>query len=182
MDRRLMLQGERCDDGQRACTVPETFRAKTTGGCKGAGAGVPGSSQQRTGDLAHRPAPPRERPYEQANAGPYLRRMSAPRLPAMFSLFRQRQPRGFDLVTRYYDPIKEARDERLKRMAAERDAETVRALDREMLSARMRHSWHTRGTGSAAIRRFTLALALVLGILYVLARHYGLLNDLGWLI
>ena len=32
----------------------------------------------------------------------------------MFSLFRQRGPKGFDPVTRYYDPLKEAQEERLR--------------------------------------------------------------------
>lgn len=107
--------------------------------------------------------------------------MPAPRIASMFSIFRLRQPRGFDPVTRYYDPLKAERDERLKRFRAEADAQAVRHADRDLLAARMRHSWQVRSTDAAAIRRFLLALAVVLGILFIVARHYGLLNDLGWL-
>jgi len=42
--------------------------------------------------------------------------MKAPKLPAQFSVFRQRGPRGFDMPTRFYDAEAEARKERLQRV------------------------------------------------------------------
>lgn len=101
--------------------------------------------------------------------------MSVPRLTAKFSIFKLRQPRGFDLVTRYYDPLKEARDERLKRVRAEADAEEVRAADRELLGARMRHSWQRSGSERASVLRLLLILGVVLVILYALAKRFLLI-------
>lgn len=101
--------------------------------------------------------------------------MSVPRVTAKFSIFKQRQPRGFDLVTRYYDPLKEARDERLKRVRAEADAEAVREADRELLGARMRHSWQRSGSERASVLRLLLILGVVLVILYALAKRFQLI-------
>ena len=94
----------------------------------------------------------------------------------MFSLFRQRRPKGFDLATRYYDAERERRDERLRRLRNERDGDAVRQADRELLSSRMRHSWQRRSSDGAHISRMLLALALVLLILYVLAKRFGLFD------
>jgi len=104
-------------------------------------------------------------------AGTLPSAVQAPRLPAQFSLFRQRGPRGFDLVTRYYDPLKEAREERLRKAGKEgRDAR------RELFSARMRHSWQRHGSDRAHLVRLVVVMGLVIAILYFIVKSFALLD------
>ena len=101
--------------------------------------------------------------------------MSAPRITAMFSLFRQRGPKGFDLATRYYDAQKEEREERLKKLKREADADTLRAEDRRLFSERMRHSWRRQSSDRAHILRLVIIMGMVIAILYFIIKGFGLL-------
>lgn len=91
----------------------------------------------------------------------------------MFSLFRQRGPRGFDLVTRVYDAEKEARKERMARIQHEGASSTA---DHEHLSQRMRHSWQRQHRGSGAAQRYLITLGLVGVVLFFIIKVYGLLG------
>lgn len=93
----------------------------------------------------------------------------------MFSLFRQRGPKGFDPVTRYYDPLKEARDERLRKLAAEQRAEAERTADRDLFAERMRHSWRRQSSDRAHLIRLVVVMGLVITILYFIVKGFGLL-------
>lgn len=102
--------------------------------------------------------------------------MSAPRLPALFSLFRQRPTRGFDLVTRYYDPLKEERDERLRKVRAEALVEEERRADRDLFAERMRHSWQRQSSDRTQLVRLVLIMGMVIAILYFIVKGFGLLE------
>ncbi|MCB0769755.1 MAG: hypothetical protein KDC00_05045 [Flavobacteriales bacterium] len=91
----------------------------------------------------------------------------------MFSLFRQRGPRGFDPVTRVYDAEKEARKERMARIQREGSGTS---LDRDELSRRMRHSWQRQHRGTGAAQRYLITLGLVGVILFFIIKVYGLLS------
>lgn len=101
--------------------------------------------------------------------------MPAPRLPALFSLFRQRDTRGFDLVTRYYDPVKEEREERIRtaRVSAKEDPQS--AADRELFAQRMRHSWQRQSSPRTQLVRLVLIMGMVMIILLFIVRSFGLL-------
>jgi len=102
--------------------------------------------------------------------------MPAPRIPALFSLFRQRPTRGFDLVTRYYDPLKEQRDERLRKVRADAVAEHSRSADRELFAERMRHSWQRQSSDRTHLIRLVLIMGMVIAILYFIVKGFGLLE------
>jgi hypothetical protein len=102
--------------------------------------------------------------------------MQAPRLPALFSLFRQRGPRGFDPVTRYYDPVKEEREQRLERLRKEHLANGPGTYDPELFSRRMRHSWQRQSSDRSHLVRLVLIMSVVMIILYYLVRTFGLLE------
>lgn len=102
--------------------------------------------------------------------------MSAPRLPAMFSLFRQRPTRGFEPVTRYYDPLKEERDERISKARAEAQATDTRAADRELFAGRMRHSWQRESSNRTQLIRLVMIMGMVMVILFFIVRSFGLLE------
>jgi Flp pilus assembly protein TadB len=93
----------------------------------------------------------------------------------MFSLFRQRGPKGFELATRYYDPKKEERAERLKKLKREADAETLRAEDRRLFAERMQHSWRRQSSDRTHIVRLVLIMGMVIAILYFIVKAFGLL-------
>lgn len=94
----------------------------------------------------------------------------------MFSLFRQRPTRGFDLVTRYYDPLKEARDERLRKVRSVAMVEEERRADRELFAERMRHSWHRQSSDRTQLIRLLLIMGMVIAILYFIVKGFGLLE------
>ncbi|MCW5898027.1 MAG: hypothetical protein KIT10_02065 [Flavobacteriales bacterium] len=102
--------------------------------------------------------------------------MYAFRVPALFSLFRQRGPREFHIGTRYYDPLKEQREERLKRTRREADARDLRTADRELFAQRMRHSWRRQSSDRAHIMRLVVIMGLVIAILYFIVKGFGLLG------
>jgi hypothetical protein len=102
--------------------------------------------------------------------------MPAPRVPALFSLFRQRGPRGFDLVTRYYDPLKEEREERIRKARADADAEGLLTADRRFFAERMRHSWQRQGSDRTHLIRLVLIMTMVIVILYFIVKGFGLLE------
>lgn len=102
--------------------------------------------------------------------------MSTPRLPAMFSLFRQRPTRGFDPVTRYYDPLKEERDERINKALAEAKSTVTRAADRELFASRMRHSWQRESSTRSQLIRLVMIMGMVMVILFFIVRSFGLLD------
>jgi hypothetical protein len=110
-------------------------------------------------------------------AGLPEQKMPAPKFPAMFSLFRQNGPKGFHIGTRYYDPVKEEREERLKRLRSEMDPGARRALEREVFSARMRHSWQRQSSDRTHLIRLVIVMGLVLTILYYLIMSFGLLEQ-----
>ncbi len=98
--------------------------------------------------------------------------MQAPRIPAVFSLFRQRRLKGFDYAPRYYDPKAEARRERMARLqGAEGQGGTH---DREALRARLRHSWHRQGSAKASSSRLVVLLGLFAALAYAAIRVLGL--------
>ena len=101
--------------------------------------------------------------------------MEAPKFSAMFSLFRTSAPKGFNLATRYYDPLKEEREERLQRLRKEQAADGP-AFDRELMARRMRHSWQRQSSGRTQLVRLVLIMAVVLIILYYLILSFGLLE------
>jgi len=101
--------------------------------------------------------------------------MSAPRLPALFSLFRQRGPRGFAPGTRYYDHAKEEREERLRKARTAASAESTLAGDRELFSQRMRHSWQRQSSSRTHLIRLVLIMTMVIVILFFIVRSFGLL-------
>jgi len=102
--------------------------------------------------------------------------MNPTRLPAQFSLFKQRAPRGFDLPTRHYDAEAEARAERLKQ-ARDRDAQqSLVAGDRARLSHQMRHSWQRQRHDNGRTARLAMILVGVSAVLFFLMRGFGLLN------
>lgn len=101
--------------------------------------------------------------------------MSAPRIPALFSLFRQRGPRGFDLVTRYYDPLKEERDERLRKARSAGAVADGRSAGRELFAERMRHGWRRQSSERAHLVRLVVIMGMVIAILYFIVKGFGLL-------
>lgn len=88
----------------------------------------------------------------------------------MFSLFRQRGPKRFELATRYYDAEKEAREERAKRVTGKH------AADRELLTERMRHSWQRQHSGQGKVQRYVLTLGIVAVVLFFILKGFGLLK------
>ncbi len=104
-------------------------------------------------------------------------KMSAPKFSAMFSLFRQRGPKGFHIGTRYYDPVKEEREERMERLRARKMVDEDPAFDREQLSKRMRHSWQRQTTDRSHLIRLVIVMGLVMTILYYLVMSFGLLEQ-----
>lgn len=102
--------------------------------------------------------------------------MPASRSTPLFNLFRQRGPRGFEPALRYYDPLKEEQQERLKRYRAKADAKALREADRVLFSSRMQHAWQRRNSERANLLRMLLALGVVLLVLYILAMRFGLLG------
>ena len=102
--------------------------------------------------------------------------MKAPKLPAQFSVFRQRGPRGFDMPTRFYDAEAEARKERLQRVRERGETIELMANDRALLGQRMRHSWQRQHQGNGRMARLALTLVGVSVVLFLLIRSFGLLN------
>ena len=102
--------------------------------------------------------------------------MKAPKLPAQFSVFRQRGPRGFDPPTRFYDAEAEARKERLQHARERGDRNDLLAQDRAQLSQRMRHSWQRQHHGNGRMARLAMILVGVSVVLFLLVRSFGLLN------
>lgn len=100
--------------------------------------------------------------------------MQAPKIPAMFSLFRQRPVKGFDYTPRYYDPKAEARAERAARVKAQAEGGTG---DREALRARLRHSWQREGSNKASSSRLVVLLGLFASLAYAAVRMLGLMNN-----
>lgn len=96
--------------------------------------------------------------------------MPAPKLPALFSLFRQRQLKGFDYTPRYYDPQEEARRERLARLGGEG------AAAREELRQRIRHSWHREGSARGSSMRLVVLLGLFAALAFAAMRLLRLLG------
>lgn len=88
----------------------------------------------------------------------------------MFSLFRQRGPKRFELATRYYDAEKEAREERAKRVVGKN------GVDRELLSERMRHSWQRQHSGQGKVQRYVLTLGIVGVIVFFIIKGFGLVS------
>jgi len=99
--------------------------------------------------------------------------MQAPKLPAMFSLFRQRGPRGFDLPTRYYDAEKEQREERKRSIRVQAKSGSV---DHELFRERLHHSWHRERSGSAQLQRLVLIIGMVSVILFFIIKGFGLVR------
>lgn len=97
--------------------------------------------------------------------------MPAPKLPAMFSLFRHRGPRGFDMPTRFYDAEKEARAERAERI---RKQQGISSEDRALFAERMRHSWQRKRSGTAQVQRLVFSIGLVTVVLYFIIKGFGL--------
>lgn len=102
--------------------------------------------------------------------------MPRARSSSLFNLFRQPVPRGFEPGLRYYDPVKEEHQERLKCFRAEKDQMALREADRDLFGSRMRHAWQRRSSARAHMLRMLLALGVVLLVLYVLAMRFGLLG------
>lgn len=100
--------------------------------------------------------------------------MQPPRIPALFSLFRQRGGRGFDYTPRYYDAAKEARHQRIQRAAG------AEGQGPEAFRARMRHSWQRQGGEGASVMRLVVVMAMVCGILYFIIKGFGLLQHFAW--
>jgi uncharacterized membrane protein YccC len=105
--------------------------------------------------------------------------MQAPKFSAMFSLFRQSGPRGFHIGTRYYDPVKEEREERLQRLQQHPELRNTRSMDRELFASRIRHSWQRQSTDRSHLVRLVIVMGLVITILYYLVRSFGLLEQLN---
>lgn len=95
----------------------------------------------------------------------------------MFSLFRQSGPKGFHIGTRYYDPVKEEREERLQRLRNEMGSGAQPGFDRELLASRMRHSWQRQTTDRSHLIRLVIVMGLVITILYYLIMSFGLLEQ-----
>lgn len=100
--------------------------------------------------------------------------MQAPRVPAMFSLFKQRPSRGFDYRPRYYDPAEEARQERRDRLRAQGTSEG--AARREELRERIRHSWQRQGSVRSSNLRLMVVLAMVSALAYTLYKGFVLIQ------
>jgi hypothetical protein len=96
--------------------------------------------------------------------------MQAPKLPAMFSLFRQRGARGFDFPTRYYDAEKEEREKRHKAVL-EGDRAT-----RDLFRERLHHSWHRERSSGAHLQRLVIIIGLVTAILFFIIKAFGLVQ------
>ena len=94
----------------------------------------------------------------------------------MFSLFRQRGPKGFELATRYYDARKEERNERMAKLKREADADVLREEDRRQFAERMRHSWRRQSSDRAHIVRLVIIMGMVIAILYFIIKGFGLLT------
>lgn len=99
--------------------------------------------------------------------------MQAPKLPANFSLFKQRPTRTFDYTPRYYDARKEEREQR---MAKAKEG----VHDREALRERMRHSWQREGGHRASTTRLVVIMGLVCAVLYFIIKGFGLLEPGAW--
>jgi hypothetical protein len=102
--------------------------------------------------------------------------MRSPLLPAQFSLFRQRRIRGFDPVTRYYDPVKEELAERIRKAGQSPDVDALRDTDRRLFGERMRHSWQRQNSDRAQLVRLVVIMGLVMAILYYIVRSFALLS------
>jgi hypothetical protein len=105
----------------------------------------------------------------------YAQAMQAPKLPALFSLFCQRGPRGFDYTPRYYDPAEEARRERVQRVRR-KEAPGDAAFDAAAFRARMQHSWHRQGGQRASTVRLVVIMGLVCAVLFFIIKGFGLVN------
>jgi len=104
------------------------------------------------------------------------RKMQSSKFAAMFSMFRQRGPNGFHPVTRYYDPVKEERAERLERLRKEADRTDEPVFDRELMAGRIRHSWQRQSSDRSQLIRLVIIMGLVIVILYYLIMSFGLLE------
>jgi hypothetical protein len=102
--------------------------------------------------------------------------MNPPKLPASFSLFRQRGPKGFDFPTRYYDAEREEREERLKKARERSGSEGLLEADRAMFADRMRHSWQRQTTERSHITRLLMTMGGVMVILYFIIKGFGLVQ------
>ena len=102
--------------------------------------------------------------------------MNPPKLPAQFSLFKQRAPRGFDLPTRHYDAEAEARAERLKQARERGRQEALLGEDRARLSRQMRHSWQRQHHDNGRMVRLVMILVGVSAVVLFLMRGFGLFN------
>ena len=94
----------------------------------------------------------------------------------MFSLFRQRGPKGFDLATRYYDPVKEEREERRRKVKKETNGAELIGHDRELFADRLRHSWRRQSSDRSHIIRLVLIMGMVIAILFFIVKGFGLLS------
>lgn len=103
--------------------------------------------------------------------------MPAPKFSAMFSLFRNSGPRGFQPAMRYYDPVKEERMERLERLRKGHNSNDLMAYDREILAGRIRHSWHRQSADRTHLMRLLIVMGVVMIILYYLIMSFGLLEQ-----
>lgn len=103
--------------------------------------------------------------------------MSAPKFSAMFSLFRNSGPKGFQPALRYYDPVKEERADRLERLRKANIPHSTETYDREILAGRIRHSWHRQSGDRTHLFRLLIVMGMVMIILYYLIMSFGLLEQ-----
>jgi hypothetical protein len=102
--------------------------------------------------------------------------MQAPKLPAAFSLFRQRRLKGFDYTPRYYDAREEARKERLSRLKG--SGTDGHPYSSEAMRTRLRHSWQREGGNQASSSRLLVLLGLFAALAYAAIRMLGLTDYL----
>jgi hypothetical protein len=98
--------------------------------------------------------------------------LQAPKLPAQFSLFRQRPLKGFGYTPRYYDPMAEERQERMARLREQ--AGQGATGDREALRQRLRHSWQREGSNRSSAMRLAVLLGLFAALAYAAYRMLSL--------
>ena len=96
---------------------------------------------------------------------PYLCRLLKPKT---MGFFYKHKPRGYNYIPRYYDPQKEAREQK----KAEAGLETNLSHEEE-LRLQMRKKWGTdKGQDDSSDRRYKTIRAVVIGAVVLLAFYY----------
>ncbi len=107
--------------------------------------------------------------------------MRSPDIPSYFRIFRTKDPDTFEYKPRYYDPDKEERQERNRRIEQEVKAseEAEERIRKEDLRERIQGAWrgeYARQTQMANMRLLVILVMLCL-ICYIIFAYLGALEN-----